>query len=95
MMNLFTRKLAISPAQKAIVHEQGQAFKEHVSKVLHRASESVGSSKWKPAMAGVPNDFTKMSNGAEDIAKTHRMVKVVRLRKPAELKRQNKYWLTE
>ncbi|MDF2791096.1 MAG: hypothetical protein K0S80_4198 [Neobacillus sp.] len=76
MMNLFTRKLAISPEQKAIVHEQGQAFKEHVSKVLHRASESVGSSKWKPAMAGVPDDFAKISDDAADIAKTHSMAKV-------------------
>jgi hypothetical protein len=27
-------------------------------------------------MAGVPNDFTKMSNGAEDIAKTRSVAKV-------------------
>jgi hypothetical protein len=59
MMNLFTRKLAISPAQKAIVHEQGQAFKDHVTKVVHNASEAVGANKWKPAMAGVPDDFAK------------------------------------
>jgi Uncharacterized conserved protein len=52
MMNLFTRKLAISPAQKAIVHEQGQAFKEHVTKIVQNARGAVGSSKWKPAMAG-------------------------------------------
>jgi hypothetical protein len=76
MMNLFTRKLAISPAQKAIVHEQGQAFKDHVTKIVHNASEAVGANKWKPAMAGVPDDFAKVSNGSEDIAKTHRSVKV-------------------
>ncbi|WP_328286219.1 pre-toxin TG domain-containing protein [Sporolactobacillus terrae] len=76
MMNLFTRKLVISPAQKAIVHEQGQAFKDHVTKIVHNASEAVGASKWKPAMAGVSNDFAKISDGAENIAKTHHMAKV-------------------
>ncbi|MCO7125437.1 T7SS effector LXG polymorphic toxin [Sporolactobacillus shoreicorticis] len=75
MMNLFTRKLATSPAQKAIVHEQSQAFKEHVTKIVHNAREAVNSSKREPAMAGGSNDFAKVSNGSEDIAKTHRMAK--------------------
>ncbi|MET1250220.1 T7SS effector LXG polymorphic toxin [Sporolactobacillus sp. STCC-11] len=79
MMNLFTRKLAISPAQKAIVHEQGQAFRGHVSKIVRDTKASVSANQWKPAMAGVPNDFTKMSNGAEDITKTHSMEKVDRV----------------
>jgi predicted ribonuclease toxin of YeeF-YezG toxin-antitoxin module len=78
MMNLFTRKLAISPAQKAIVHEQGQAFREHVTKIVQNARGTVGSSKWKPAMAEGTNDFAKISDDAEDIAKTHSMAKVNR-----------------
>ncbi|QAA21805.1 pre-toxin TG domain-containing protein [Sporolactobacillus terrae] len=76
MMNLFTRKLVISPAQKAIVHEQGQAFKDHVTKIVHNARGTVRSSKWKPAMTGVSKGFTKMGDDVEDTAKTHRMAKV-------------------
>jgi hypothetical protein len=76
MMNLFTRRLAISPEQKAIEHAQGQAFKAHVAKIVHNAKASVNSNKWKPAMAGVPNDFAKISDDAEDIAKAHQMAKV-------------------
>ncbi|BBN98082.1 ribonuclease YeeF family protein [Sporolactobacillus terrae] len=76
MMNLFTRKLVISPAQKAIVHEQGQAFKDHVTKIVHNARGTVRSSKWKPAMTGVYKGFTKMGDDVEDTAKTHRMAKV-------------------
>jgi hypothetical protein len=75
MMNLFTRKIAISPAQKASVHEQGQAFKDHVTKIVHNAREAVQSNKWEPAMAGVPDDFAKISDDAEDIAKTHSVAK--------------------
>ncbi|MFT8312093.1 MAG: hypothetical protein ABF629_13090 [Sporolactobacillus sp.] len=57
------------------MHEQGQAFKEHVSKIVRDTKASISSTKWKPAMAGVPNDFAKISDDAKDIAKTHSMVK--------------------
>ncbi|MCL1631247.1 T7SS effector LXG polymorphic toxin [Sporolactobacillus sp. CPB3-1] len=75
MMNLFTRKLAISPEQKAIAHAQGQTFKDHVAKVVRDTKASVSSSQWKPAMDGVPNDFAKVSDDAEDIAESQRTVK--------------------
>jgi predicted ribonuclease toxin of YeeF-YezG toxin-antitoxin module len=52
MMNLFTRKLAISTEQKALIHEQGQTFKDHVSNIIHDTKASVSSTKWKPSLDG-------------------------------------------
>ncbi|WP_353949238.1 T7SS effector LXG polymorphic toxin [Sporolactobacillus sp. Y61] len=78
MMNLFTRRLAISPEQKASVHEQSQAFKAHVAKIVHNAKASVSSNKWKPAMAGASDDLAKVSDDAEGIAKTLSATKVDR-----------------